>query len=162
MDKFLEYAEQIIIYRIRKAGLEISKLYNDFAAKEGATLPMGLTLLTIHPERGTPVTKIAPRMGMEPNSLSRLLNSLEKKGFIIRERDLKDKRKVYVRLTEKGKEKRAYAFDRVKVVSERILQDIEPEKVSAFFEVIDRVQASIAEMRKELEEKEKAEKLAAK
>ena len=43
---------------------------------------MAFVLLTINETYGTPVTKIAPRMSMEPNSLSRILNSLEKKVYI--------------------------------------------------------------------------------
>ncbi len=156
MDKFLEYASHLSIYRIRTAWLEISKLYNELAAREGATLAMGLTLLTIHPERGTPVTKIAPRMGMEPNSLSRLLNSLEKRGFVTRVRDREDKRKVYVRLTEEGQEKRTYAFERVTELNNKILADLAPEKVDTFFEVIEHVEQLTAEMRASLDKEKEA------
>ena len=40
-------------------------------------------------------------MGMEPNSLSRILKSIEKDGLIERVPDSKDKRKVLVKLTKK-------------------------------------------------------------
>ena len=45
---------------------------------------MAFVLLTINEKYGTPVTKIAPRMNMEPNSLSRILESLEEKRFILK------------------------------------------------------------------------------
>ncbi|RMG19526.1 MAG: MarR family transcriptional regulator [Bacteroidetes bacterium] len=153
MDKFIEYAEQLIMYRIRTSWMEISKLYNEIAAREGATLAMGFTLLTIHPEKGTPVTKIAPRMGMEPNSLSRLLNSMEKKGLISRKRDVEDKRKVYVCLTEAGREKRSFALEQVMALNEIILSDIEEEKVAAFFEVMEKVKTSVAKMREQFSQR---------
>ena len=105
MDKFLELAEQVIIYQIRTGWLEMSRLFNEIAATHGITAANGLTLLTINPEKGTPVTKIAPRMGMEPNSLSRLLNSLEDKGLIFRRPSQSDKRRVYICLTEAVRKK---------------------------------------------------------
>ena len=50
------------------------------AAEHDTTVSMAFVLLAINEEEGTPVTRIAPRMGMEPNSLSRILKSMEEKG----------------------------------------------------------------------------------
>ncbi|MEM6763799.1 MAG: MarR family transcriptional regulator [Bacteroidota bacterium] len=136
MDKFLELAEQVIIYQIRTGWLEMSRLFNEMAARHNMTMAIGLTLLTINPEKGTPVTKIAPRMGMEPNSLSRLLNSLEDKGFIFRKPSQSDKRKVYICLTEAGQEKRKLAYNVVFGLNHELRKDISEEKLSAFFEVM--------------------------
>ncbi|MEL6192734.1 MAG: MarR family transcriptional regulator [Bacteroidota bacterium] len=136
MDKFLELAEQVIIYQIRTGWLEMSRLFNEIAATHDITAAIGLTLLTINPEKGTPVTKIAPRMGMEPNSLSRLLNSLEDKGLIFRRPSQSDKRRVYICLTEAGQEKRKMAYNVVFGLHHEFSKDITPEKLEAFFEVM--------------------------
>ena len=82
MDKYEQIAERIIVNKIRSSWLEITKMYNEMAANKGGTMSMAFVLLTINEQYGTPVTKIAPRMGMEPNSLSRLLKTMEKKGAI--------------------------------------------------------------------------------
>ncbi|MEZ5053210.1 MAG: MarR family transcriptional regulator [Chitinophagales bacterium] len=47
----------------------------------------------MYEEDGVPVTKIAPRIGMEPNSLSRTLNTLERNGFYFESRIENDQRK---------------------------------------------------------------------
>lgn len=151
MDRFLEQAEGVVIYQIRKTWLEMAKLYNEFAAKHDLTMPMGLTLLAINPEKGTPVTKIAPRMGMEPNSLSRLLNSLEDKGLIVRKKDKADKRQVFICLTEAGRDKRELSYKVVFDLNTRLMQEISPAKMQAFFEVIGQINSIVREEEERLE-----------
>ena len=82
MDKYEEIAKDIIVNKIRVSWLEISKMYNEMAVTIGGTMSMAFVLLTINERYGTAVTKIAPRMGMEPNSLSRILKSLEDIFFL--------------------------------------------------------------------------------
>ena len=102
MDNYEKIAEKVVVNKIRSSWLELYKMYNDQANSRGVTLSMAFVLLTINETFGTPVTKIAPRMSMEPNSLSRILKSLEKKGAIYKKRDKNDKRKVFICLTEHG------------------------------------------------------------
>ena len=70
--------------------------------------------MNIDREVGTPATKIAPAMGMEAHSLSRILKNLEAQGYIKRVQDLNDKRLVNVFLTDKGKEAKDVAKKVVK------------------------------------------------
>jgi len=152
MDNFSILAERVIAYQIKTAWHEMEKVYNKVAAEHDASLSMGFALLTIDAE-GTPVTHIAPRMGMEPNSLSRLLRSMETKGFIYRKKEAADKRKVYICLTEKGIHMREVAIKMVFRLNKMIVGEIENEKLQAFFEVIEQVKNSVATMKKQLEEK---------
>lgn len=147
MDHFTEIAETVVIYKIRSAWHEIARMYNEIAADYDGTLSMGFVLLALDEKTGTPVTKIAPRMGLEPNSLSRLLKSMEKKHMIYRKRDDKDKRKVYIELTEYGKEMRQVAMKAVFRLNNAITKDISAEKLDAFFEVMNQVPKSVARMR---------------
>ena len=84
MDEFQKIAQGLVLYRLRTGWLEISKMFNSVATEYGGTMSMGFVLLTINDEYGTPVTRIAPRMGMEPNSLSRLLKKLEAENIVYR------------------------------------------------------------------------------
>lgn len=145
MDRFLEQAQSVVIYQVRKTWLEMSKLYNEIAAQHDVTLPMGFTLLAINPEKGTPVTKIAPRMGMEPNSLSRLLNSLETKGLIVRKKDKADKRQVFICLTDEGKRMRDLSYKVVFDLNNRLLREIDPQKMQVFLEVMSQVHSIVLE-----------------
>ena len=120
----------------------MSRMFNQVASAHNITLSVGFTLISIFEEDGTPVTKIAPRMGMEPNSLSRILKSMEKEGLVERISDKKDKRKVLVKLTEKGKEKRKVSLVSVFRLNNAMLDDLDPIKVKHFYEVINSVPKS--------------------
>src|SRR5574339_176055 len=105
--------EETVDYAIKAAWHAIARMYNQQALKYGGTMSMGFALLNIHTEEGTAATKIAPMMGLEARSLTRLLRSMEGKGLIYRESDKNDKRSVRVRLTREGKKKKEKARDTV-------------------------------------------------
>ncbi len=139
MDRFEQIAEQVITYKLRTRWLEVAKMFGDMAEEQDGTLSMAFVLLAINEEYGTPVTKIAPRMGMEPNSLSRILKSMEKKGSIYKRKDKKDKRKVYICLTDYGKQMRDLSLERFSAFETLLHAEIGEEKVKLFFEVMDRI-----------------------
>lgn len=150
MDEFLRIADQMVIYKLRTSWLQISKLYNEMALEHDSTVSMAFVLLAIDEEEGTPVTKIAPRMGMEPNSLSRLLKSMEEKKFISRKRDEVDKRMAYVYLTKKGKEKREVAMKAVYRLERAIVNQIDEAKLKAFFDVTNQIPSAIDEFKQKM------------
>lgn len=150
MDEFLEIADQMVIYKLRTGWFQISKLYNEMAIEHDTSVSMAFVLLAINEEAGTPVTKIAPRMGMEPNSLSRILKSMEEKGFIYRKRDESDKRMAYVCLSKKGKEKREIALRAVFRLEKAIVAQIDQKKLDAFFEVASHIPNAIEEFKEKM------------
>ena len=132
MDEFEINAEQILVHKIRSAWFEMSRMLNTIGGLYDITLPVGLTLMSIYEKEGTPVTKIAPRMGMEPNSLSRILKSMEKENFIRRTKDTIDKRRVLVKLTDKGEDARKICLKSVFRVNNAMLEGLDPIKVKHF------------------------------
>ena len=137
MNNYEKIASGVVVNRIRSSWIELFKFYNDQASKEGGTLSMAFVLLTINEKYGTPVTKIAPRMNMEPNSLSRLLKSLEEKGFISKRKDLSDKRKVYICLTKSGLKLRDKASEKLFALEKIIKSKISNSELTSFFNVLD-------------------------
>ena len=139
MNNYEKIANGVVVNRIRSSWIELSKFYNDQASKEGGTLSMAFVLLTINEKYGTPVTKIAPRMNMEPNSLSRLLKSLEEKGFISKRKDLFDKRKVYICLTKSGLKLRDKASKKLFALEKIIKSKISNTELTSFFNVLNHI-----------------------
>ena len=88
-----------IDYALRATWQAVSKMYNEEAKSYGLTMAIGFTLLSIDPKGGTPSTTLGPKMGMEATSLSRILKSIEQKGYIQRKRNPKDGRGVLIFLT---------------------------------------------------------------
>lgn len=135
-DAFLQVANQLVVYQVKTAWLQIQKMGDKIASKHDATLSMAFALMAIYEEEGTPVTKIAPRIGMEPNSLSRLLNSLEKKKYIKRVKDKTDKRVVLIQLTDLGLERRKIALRAVFSMEKEVLRGIAEKDLKGFFKVM--------------------------
>ncbi len=133
--------EETIDHHVRTAWHGISRYYNQQAAKFGGTMSIGFALLTIHGDDGTPATKIAPQMGLEPRSLTRLLKSMEEQKLIVRKADKSDKRSVRIFLTKEGKKQRENAKNIVIGFNETVQQEISGQKLKVFFEVIQEIQS---------------------
>ncbi|MDG1237451.1 MAG: MarR family transcriptional regulator [Flavobacteriales bacterium] len=139
MNNYEKIANGVVVNRIRSSWIELFKFYNDQASKEGGTLSMAFVLLTINEKYGSPVTKIAPRMNMEPNSLSRILKSLEEKGYVLKRKNSEDKRKVYVSLTESGLKLRDMASEKLFALEKVIKAKVSNSDLRSFFTVLDTI-----------------------
>ena len=131
--------DQTIDYQIKAGWLAISRMYNAQAAKYDMTMAIGFVLLNIDFEKGTPATKIAPLMGMEPRSLTRMLKTLEEKGWIYRVGGTQDKRLVNIFLTEQGKYQREIARKTVIDFNKQVFEAVSQDKMKVFFEVLQQV-----------------------
>ena len=131
--------EETIDYAIKAAWHAIARMYNQKAAKHDLTMSMGFVLLNIHSE-GTPATKIAPLMGLEARSLTRLLKTMEEKGLIYRETDPADKRMVRIVLTKEGKRKKEKSRETVLRFNEAVRSQIHANKLNTFFQVLQDIQ----------------------
>jgi len=112
--------EDILDFYLRWAWVKLARVYSAEADRRGITLSVGYALLSIEKE-GTPSTKLGPRMGMEPTSLSRTLKNMEEKGLIERRPDKNDKRSVRVFLTKLGLDARRQSRDMVVGINERLV-----------------------------------------
>jgi MarR family transcriptional regulator, organic hydroperoxide resistance regulator len=128
--------EKTIDFHIKWAWHGISRLYNVYAVQYDMTMAIGYVLLNIDIEKGTPATKIGPSIGMEPRSLTRMLKTLEDRGWIRRETDENDKRFVKVFLTDEGKNKRETARNGVIAFNKTIRDKMPAEKLIVFMDIL--------------------------
>jgi len=134
--------EETIDYNIKAAWHGIARMYNQQALKYKGTMSIGFALLNIHSE-GTPATKIGPMMGLEPRSVTRLLNSMEEKGLIYRQSDKLDKRCVRIFLTKEGKQHKEKSKETVLRFNEVVREEISGKKLNVFFEVLQEINRMI-------------------
>ena len=135
--------EETVDHNVKMLWHGIYRMYNQQAVKHDITTSIGFVLLIINSKEGTPATKIAPLMGLESRSLTRMLKSMEEKGFIYREKDPTDGRSVRIFLTDLGKQKREISRATVPRFNEYTKQSIEKEKLDIFFEVVDQINSLI-------------------
>ena len=137
--------DKTIDYVLRATWQAVSRMYNEEAAKYGATMATGFVLLSIDKEKGTSSTALGPKMGMEATSLTRTLKSMEERGLIKRKKNPEDGRGVLIYLTEFGKEKRELSKNTVLKFNETIKNNISEEKLNHFMEVAQSINDLIAD-----------------
>ncbi|AYB30633.1 MarR family winged helix-turn-helix transcriptional regulator [Chryseolinea soli] len=144
--------EETVDHNIKAAWHAISRMYNQQASKHDITTSIGFVLLNIHSDQGTPATKIAPLMGLEARSLTRMLKTMEEKKLIYREPDPLDKRSVRIFLTALGKRKKEVSRETVLVFNNKVRELVPESKLKIFFEVMNEINqlasAGMAEMQK--------------
>jgi len=137
-------AESTVDFQIKSAWYAISRMYNTYSAQYDMSMAIGYVLLNID-KNGTPATKIAPALGLEVRSLTRMLKTLEDKEWIRRETNDQDKRVVKIFLTELGKQKRDQAKKGVLLFNELVRQRIPEAQLANFFQVIENIHRVLEE-----------------
>ena len=135
--------EETLDFNIRWTWLNISRYYNDEAAKYNESMSTGMVLLNIDKKNGTASTKLGPKMGMEATSLSRILKTMEENSLIKRKPDNQDGRKSIVHITKKGLEKRKLAKNFVLKFNNKILKKLTNIEIKAFLKVLQTINEEI-------------------
>lgn len=127
--------EESVCFCTKTTWHAISRLYNTTGAQHDISASTGFVLLNIDSDNGTPATKIAPQLGMEARSLTRVLKALEEKGYIYKEADALDGRVMRIFLTEEGKRKRELAKIGVVAFNKAVREVVPSEKLDIYFQV---------------------------
>jgi MarR family transcriptional regulator, organic hydroperoxide resistance regulator len=135
--------EDTIDYNVKVTWHAIARMYNQQASKIDITTSIGFVLLNIDSTEGTAATKIAPLMGLEARSLTRILKNMEEKELIFRKPDPLDKRSVKIFLTEEGKKKKEISRNTVKTFNNYVKDRISNEKLDIFYDVLKQITSII-------------------
>jgi DNA-binding MarR family transcriptional regulator len=92
-----------LCFRLYTASRLISQAYHPLLSEYGLTYPQYLVLLVLWEKDAQPVNDIAKRLFLETNTVTPLLQRMEKEGILTRSRGKKDARQMIVSLTEAGK-----------------------------------------------------------
>jgi len=123
--------------KLKTAWQSVSRMYNAEALLHDATIAMGHYLLNVDSHEGSYASEIAPALGMEVTSLSRLIQSLDEKKMITRITDKADKRKTKIMLTKKGIMQKELAKNTVRSFNQLAEQKIGKERLKDFYKTID-------------------------
>lgn len=93
------------------------------------TAPQWGVLARLYEEDGLPVGEIAGRIHTEVPTITRIVDLLEGKGFVVKKTCLDDRRSVQVFLTEKGRAIEAPLRGKIREVLEIALRGFEAQEV---------------------------------
>jgi DNA-binding MarR family transcriptional regulator len=125
--------------KLKTAWQIVSRMYNLEAAQHNGTIAIGHFLLNVDSLEGSYASDIAPRLGTESTSLSRIIDSLEKEKLIKRKADKDDRRKIRIMLTAKGKQKKELAKTYVRDFNQRVMERIGKARVEEFFKTVNEI-----------------------
>ena len=99
-----------ICFRLYSASRLITQAYTPMLTALGITYPQYLVLMVLWEKDNQPVNDIAHRLILETNTVTPLIQRMEKQGLISRKQGDKDKRQQIVSLTLSGKEMEERAY----------------------------------------------------
>jgi DNA-binding MarR family transcriptional regulator len=112
MHKELQLDNQIC-FRLYTAARLITQAYTPMLNTLGITYPQYLVLMVLWERDNQPVNDIAHRLLLETNTVTPLLQRMEKLGIVVRKKGEQDKRQQIVSLTDKGRDMEEKAFESI-------------------------------------------------
>jgi DNA-binding MarR family transcriptional regulator len=123
-----------------------SGLHNGRASCQGGELSMAQVqvLMTLQSCGKCTISNLAERLKVSPPSCSCMVDRLEDKGFLLRERSTEDRRKVVVRLSEQAASQAEQMEATVLGAFLDLVEKVGPETAQKWCEVLERVEQVLA------------------
>lgn len=93
--------------------------------------------------------EIAGTLKLSPGRTTNIINMLEKRGYIVKENDTGDKRKVYVDLTNDGEEHIMEKYNQAIARYRMIFEKIGEQDAEEYFRILKRIHKAAEEIMKE-------------
>ena len=127
-----------LCFRLYTASRLLSQAYHPMLSEHGLTYPQYLVLLVLWEKDEQPVNDIAKRLYLETNTVTPLLQRMEKGGLLTRRKGEKDARQMIVSLTKKGKSLQKELADVPRTVGDAVICDsVTPENAQDLFRMLD-------------------------
>lgn len=127
-----------LCFRLYTASRLLTKAYHPLLSQHGLTYPQYLVLLVLWEKDAQPVNAIARRLYLETNTVTPLIQRMEKVGIVARNKGDKDARQMIVTLTRKGKQlQEKLAEVPVTVGKAVICESVTPETAPELFRMLD-------------------------
>jgi MarR family transcriptional regulator, organic hydroperoxide resistance regulator len=88
---------------LRRIFKALQNYSHEVSSQYGITGPQLWVLKTVFKNGSLPLGELSQKMYLHPSTISGVVDRLEKKGYVSRDRDDEDRRVVMVQLTPKGK-----------------------------------------------------------
>ena len=134
-----------LCFRLYTASRLLSQAYHPLLSEHGLTYPQYLVLLVLWEKDAQPVNDIARRLYLETNTVTPLLQRMEKEGILTRKKGEKDARQMIVALTSKGKNLRKELSGVPSAVGNAIVCDsVTPATAPQLYRMLDDIIAKLS------------------
>jgi DNA-binding MarR family transcriptional regulator len=90
-------------YLLNRAGSRLAAAFSDEVRPHGATLQMWRVLAALRDRDGRRMGDLSETTSIEVSTLTRLVDSMEKKGLVVRRRAAEDARAILLHVTPDGR-----------------------------------------------------------
>ena len=134
-----------LCFRLYTASRLITQAYHPLLSEQGLTYHQYLVLLVLWEKDAQPVNDIAKRLLLETNTVTPLLQRMEKEGVLTRRKGEQDARQMIVSLTRKGKELQKKLADVPATVGKAVLcKSVTAETAPELFRMLDDIIAKLS------------------
>ncbi len=140
-----------VCFRLYRASRKVIRLYQPILAELNITYPQYITMLVMWEEETIDFKALGARLELTTGTLTPIVQRLEGLGYVVREKNPEDHRKVWVKLTPAGKKIKESAYK----IPELLLKnmDMDMEKYIRYISVLD----ELGDILSQAEEKKKSE-----
>lgn len=132
-DEALKLDHQLC-FPLYAAARKIVGLYTPYLKPLGITYTQYITFMVLWEHDNIPVSEIGARLHLDNGTLTPLLKKMEKQGFITRQRDAADERRVRICLTDSGRALKQQAADIPQKIGSCLTLD--PEEMRALYRTL--------------------------
>jgi Transcriptional regulators len=133
-----------LCFRLYTASRLLTQAYNPLLSEYGLTYPQYLVLLVLWENDAQPVNDIAKRLFLETNTVTPLLQRMEKEGVLVRRKGEADGRQTIVSLTQRGRELQTKLADVPFAVGSAVVCDsVNPATALDLFRMLDDIIAKL-------------------
>ena len=133
--------EKSIGFKINQTANKLNNKYNQLLQEYDIAPEQRAALEIIKYETDVNQTKIANILGKDKTTISRTLNTLEKKGFITKSQ--KDKRTNLIVITPKGEDILNNSFTKVNSFRKNLISKLNDDEVSNLILLLEKVALSV-------------------
>ena len=138
-------------YLLRKTHRSFARAVQQQVAPHGVTIGMWYFLRILWEEDGLTQRELSQRIEMMEPTTATALKSMEERNLVRRVRNVDDKRKVNIYLTEEGRALRELLLPYAKNINERALDGVPPEDIACFRRVMDRMRTNLCALNQSAE-----------
>ena len=129
---------------LKKSNRLLMKKANELLKPHGITHAYTYFLMELYKKDGLTQSEMHKRIGIEQPTAVRTLDRMERDGLIVREQSPTDRRAVFIKLTDKGKQYQKTILDCAKELNSLALQDFSKSEQMLLNRFIEKINANLS------------------
>jgi len=134
-----EFSQDYLLYLLAQASNAASSQFHAELASQGVAVGEWRVLASLHPDLNLSVGELSKQCLIQPSTLSRTLDRLERDGLLERNYTREDRRQVKVRLTVDGNKLADSLVAQARVNEERVLNNYNDDEIKHLKETLQKL-----------------------